>query len=291
MPPLQNTLRGRRVPVAPAAAATTAVDATANDAIAHDVYLTSVLESASSMAVGGGSGGGVGGGDDGLDGYSGDGGPAVPPTLPSSVGEPSASAPDPALPAGGSFHDVSVVAVAMEANVALGSTGEVDASVLPSLAAPADVDPSSDAPAVAALMPGTPDPVDAVESVGHGEEDESGIDGAASLARGVKRQRSHECTMEGCGAVFRKKFQLVRHMCRHTGRKPFMCDSPGCEKSFMSRAKLLMHAEKHRTCGPVWVWLWRSGGRLVWFAIGNCGDESPLPVCITLTPLTSAWPP
>lgn len=68
---------------------------------------------------------------------------------------------------------------------------------------------------------------------------------------------SHRC--EFCFKKFNQKFDLLRHLTRHTGAKDFMC--PICDERFNTQKNLKYHVEKHSSlnryqcdlCGKIFV--------------------------------------
>jgi general transcription factor IIIA len=58
-----------------------------------------------------------------------------------------------------------------------------------------------------------------------------------------------KCTIKGCTASFPKNRKLINHIRKHTGERPFVCDEPGCDKSYtnsshLKRHKTVSHGEK-----------------------------------------------
>lgn len=54
-------------------------------------------------------------------------------------------------------------------------------------------------------------------------------------------QKTHACTYEGCDKVFSRPWRLARHMCIHTGKRPFKCEVAGCEKAYSHLSYLHRH--------------------------------------------------
>ncbi|KAF5302224.1 hypothetical protein FQA39_LY10263 [Lamprigera yunnana] len=61
----------------------------------------------------------------------------------------------------------------------------------------------------------------------------------------VARKKIHICTFGNCTAVFSKNSKLVYHIRRHTGERPFRCDVPNCDKSYLYSFHLRRHKETH----------------------------------------------
>ena len=55
-----------------------------------------------------------------------------------------------------------------------------------------------------------------------------------------KEEKQFECPM--CPMEFRHKNSLVRHMCQHTGERPYRCHS--CDSAFISMHRLKEHNKK-----------------------------------------------
>uniref|UniRef100_A0A3B3XJ37 Transcription factor IIIA n=1 Tax=Poecilia mexicana TaxID=48701 RepID=A0A3B3XJ37_9TELE len=63
------------------------------------------------------------------------------------------------------------------------------------------------------------------------------------MGEGLSSQNTYVCSFSDCSATFRKSWKLEAHLCKHTGLKPFSCES--CEKSFCSRYELTRHERVH----------------------------------------------
>ncbi|XP_060756832.1 general transcription factor IIIA, b [Neoarius graeffei] len=55
--------------------------------------------------------------------------------------------------------------------------------------------------------------------------------------------KSFVCSFSNCKASFSKLWKLEAHYCKHTGLRPFACDS--CDKSFCIRSQLTRHHMRH----------------------------------------------
>lgn len=53
--------------------------------------------------------------------------------------------------------------------------------------------------------------------------------------------KSYFCDWEGCGKSYGKPAKLAEHIRSHTGDRPFICDHPECQKTFMRLSHLKRH--------------------------------------------------
>jgi len=64
-----------------------------------------------------------------------------------------------------------------------------------------------------------------------------------------KREKKFLCSLSTCGETFPTRFSLKRHMKRHTGEKPFVCDwtEKGlvCNRRFAEKSTLKRHVRTH----------------------------------------------
>ena len=56
--------------------------------------------------------------------------------------------------------------------------------------------------------------------------------------------KSFKCEFENCGKAFGKKSDLIRHMNRHTGKKPYKCKSEDCEQWFADQGTRNRHSKR-----------------------------------------------
>jgi len=74
----------------------------------------------------------------------------------------------------------------------------------------------------------------------------------------ISKKNTYICSHEGCTATFSKNSKLVYHIRRHTGERPFVCNEPDCNKTYLYSFHLRRHKETHhsnqvveRICCPV----------------------------------------
>lgn len=63
------------------------------------------------------------------------------------------------------------------------------------------------------------------------------------MGESLQSKKSFACSFFDCKAAFSKSWKLEAHICKHTGLKPFSCDS--CDKSFCTRYQLTRHELTH----------------------------------------------
>jgi hypothetical protein len=69
-----------------------------------------------------------------------------------------------------------------------------------------------------------------------------------SLMSRSRSKKRHDCAFDGCGFSTCYLKDLVRHMRRHTGERPFHCET--CKRSFSRGDKLQMHLRIHSGVKP-----------------------------------------
>jgi len=57
--------------------------------------------------------------------------------------------------------------------------------------------------------------------------------------------KPHTCTVPGCGKSFLRPAHLVIHNRIHTGEKPFVCSFEGCNKRWNQKSALKQHMRSH----------------------------------------------
>ena len=60
----------------------------------------------------------------------------------------------------------------------------------------------------------------------------------------VAGEKPYRCSWEGCEWRFARSDELTRHYRKHTGAKPFKCDS--CERCFSRSDHLALHMKRHQ---------------------------------------------
>ena len=64
----------------------------------------------------------------------------------------------------------------------------------------------------------------------------------------VLENTDHTCYWDGCSrqcSAFKAKYKLVNHIRVHTGENPFVCQFPGCGKTFARSENLKIHKRTH----------------------------------------------
>ena len=82
------------------------------------------------------------------------------------------------------------------------------------------------------------DSSDAVSEEAKGE-------GSGSPPDTVGTQKPFICQHPGCSKTFTRKVRLQAHMHIHNGTQPFKCPFPGCGKAFSEKQNLKVHARIH----------------------------------------------
>jgi len=57
--------------------------------------------------------------------------------------------------------------------------------------------------------------------------------------------KPHTCSYPGCGKSFLRPAHLLIHTRIHTGEKPFVCEYPGCGKRWNQKSALKQHLRSH----------------------------------------------
>ena len=65
-------------------------------------------------------------------------------------------------------------------------------------------------------------------------------------------ERPYVCTFESCDKSFARSDELKRHICGHTGEKPYSC--PVCEQRFVRSDHLAKHIRRHTEAPRVPAW-------------------------------------
>lgn len=65
-------------------------------------------------------------------------------------------------------------------------------------------------------------------------------DGAAS-----DPEATYRCNIPGCGAIFRRRYDLSVHSRVHTNERPFPCTMPGCTAAFKTAGACVAHVRTH----------------------------------------------
>jgi len=61
----------------------------------------------------------------------------------------------------------------------------------------------------------------------------------------LEEKKPHPCTFPGCGKSFLRPAHLLIHNRIHTGEKPYMCEYHGCGKRWNQKSALKQHMRTH----------------------------------------------
>jgi len=83
----------------------------------------------------------------------------------------------------------------------------------------------------------------------NGDSDSSGDELTHETGEDGRKDRKYMCNLPTCGDTFPTLFSLKRHMKRHTGEKPFVCDwmenGISCSRRFAEKSTLKRHFRTH----------------------------------------------
>ena len=75
-------------------------------------------------------------------------------------------------------------------------------------------------------------------------------EGSGSPPNTVGTHKLFICQHPGCSKTFTRKVRLQAHMHIHNGTQPFKCPFPGCGKAFSEKQNLKIHARIHEDRRP-----------------------------------------
>lgn len=78
--------------------------------------------------------------------------------------------------------------------------------------------------------------------------------GACKMTTYVRNEKGEfVCPYEGCGVTKARQNTMFYHMKKHAGNMDYVCDVPGCGKSFIQKSGLQQHRlQAHTADAPEW---------------------------------------
>ncbi|RFU30607.1 hypothetical protein B7463_g5745, partial [Scytalidium lignicola] len=70
-----------------------------------------------------------------------------------------------------------------------------------------------------------------------------------------------KCTWEGCTKMFNRPARLASHLRSHTNERPFICNEPGCGKSYLEEKHLKQHIKGSHTHERAYQCDWEGCGK------------------------------
>lgn len=68
---------------------------------------------------------------------------------------------------------------------------------------------------------------------------------SSTVTSSVKSSEDKKHSCEHCGKIYGKLSKLQEHVRSHTGERPFVCDAPGCGKTYIRKEHLVVHRVTH----------------------------------------------
>ncbi|KAH8803115.1 hypothetical protein F5884DRAFT_739212 [Xylogone sp. PMI_703] len=70
-----------------------------------------------------------------------------------------------------------------------------------------------------------------------------------------------KCTWEGCTKMFNRPARLASHLRSHTNQRPYVCEEPGCNKSYLEEKHLKQHVKGSHTHERAYQCDWENCGK------------------------------